>query len=72
MIQDFLKFLQGGSICGHFWLTLHGQNRITLLYRSQHGISQADVIAVVVHCVNIYGEIEEEKLNEWFEIAKLS
>ena len=38
----------------------------------RYGISQADVIAVIVHCVYAFGDIEEDRLNEWFEIAKLS
>jgi len=38
----------------------------------RHSISQADVIAVVVHCVYISGEVEEEQLNEFFEIARIS
>jgi hypothetical protein len=33
MIQAFFFFLQGGSICGHFWLRPRGQKWITLLYR---------------------------------------
>ena len=38
----------------------------------RHSISQADVIAVLVHCAHSYGDLEEERLDEWFEIAKLS
>ena len=38
----------------------------------KNNISQADVIAVLIHCVYLSGEIREEKLNEWFEIVKLS
>ena len=38
----------------------------------RNGISQADVIAVVVHCVYAYGDVDADRLSDWFEIAKLS
>jgi len=35
----------------------------------RHGISQADVIAVLVHCVYVGGDLDN--IDEWFDIAKL-
>lgn len=35
-------------------------------------ISQADVLAVIVHCVYAFGDVEDERLAEWFEIARIS
>ena len=39
---------------------------------NRHKVSQADVIAVLVHCYYAFGDIDEEKLSEWFDIARLS
>jgi hypothetical protein len=34
-------------------------------------LSQASVISVLLHCAWL-GDIEQEKLDEWFEIARIS
>ena len=35
-------------------------------------VSQADVVAVLVHCFYTSDELDAEKIEEWFDIVKLS
>ena len=35
----------------------------------RHGVSQADVIAVLVHCLYVGGDMDS--IDEWFDVAKL-
>jgi predicted DNA binding CopG/RHH family protein len=35
----------------------------------KHGVSQADVVAVLVHCHYVGGDMDN--LDEWFEVKKL-
>jgi hypothetical protein len=37
----------------------------------RYKVSQADVVSVLVHCIYTNGEIEEEKLKEWFGVLAL-
>ena len=32
--------------------------------------SQADVVAILVHCVHRYGEVDDERLEELFAVAE--
>jgi hypothetical protein len=38
----------------------------------RHRVSQADVISILVHCAYLFHDVNEEKLEEWFDVARLS
>ena len=35
-------------------------------------VSQADVIAVLVHCYYLNDDIDSETIDQWFDIARIS